>query len=99
MTKQELCKKYGLRKEIFKFYLELGAIIKLDKDDYEVDKKKFSKITIEKSSVFCYNFNDSWQEDLDLYKKNINNTGKVKVYSKKEIKKYAKKRGSCGKDR
>ena len=91
LTKKEIRKKYGLRLETFKFYLKVGAINKLGSDNYELTKKFYSLI-LDKDSVFRFSFVDSWKDDLIDFQKFINKTGKVKIYTKKEIEKYEKER-------
>ena len=94
MTKDKICEKYGMRGEVFNFYLSLGVIQKKEDGTFVIDEEKMSSISVEKNSIYSYTFSDEWREDLQDYKTNIQNTGKVKNYSDKELAEFNKKRGS-----
>jgi len=84
MKKKEIKKQYGLNDENFNFYLKMGLIYQVTKNDYEC-KPRFEHMILEKSTVFKYHFEDDFFKDLKNFADIIKHTGKVKRFTKEEI--------------
>ena len=92
MTKKEIMKHFGLHKEAFNFYVQMGHIKKTKgkSDEWTYDPRMETWL-LDKSSVYKYCFNDYYWRDVMEFKKVIENTGPCKVYTKEEIAEYVRK--------
>lgn len=88
--KKEIMKKLGISQESFDFYCDVGKIRHLGRGKYEYDKNMEDQI-LEKSTVFKYSYSDSFVEDTRDFLNQVKNTGKVKRFTKDEIKEYEEK--------
>jgi len=96
IKKKDIMKKLGISQESFDFYLSMGKIRHLGRGKYEYDKEMEHQI-LEKSTVFKYHFSDNFIEDGNDFANQVRYTGKVKKYSKDEIKKLEEQMRKEGK--
>jgi len=98
MKKKDLKKRLGLSDENFLFYVDMGQIWKTDdRDNYDYDIIIEEQI-LEKSTVFKYYFHDDFYTNIKEFADFVKYTGKVKHYTKEEIKALEEKRKKGKKD-
>lgn len=93
-SEKDIIKKLGLKKEAIKFYVKMGVITQNSDGSYEIDERTIKETLFDRDSVFRFYIQDNFMEDIHNYANAVNNTGKVKHYSKKEIEEYIKNKKS-----
>ena len=78
-------KKLGISQEVFDFYVDMEKIRKVGRNKYEYDDNLEHQI-LDKGTVYKYSFNDNFLEDSREFIEQVKHTGKVRRFSKEEIK-------------
>jgi len=95
MKKRDIKKLLGLNDENFNFYVSMDKIWKTGNDEYDFREELRDQI-LEKSTVFKYYFDDDFVTSMKEFTNFVKYTGKIKRYTKEEIKAFEEKRKKDG---
>lgn len=96
LKKKEVMKRLGISLESFDFYVQMKKITHIGRGKYIYDEDLEHQI-LEKSTVFKYSFSDSFIEDSREFLEQVKHTGKIKRFTKEEIKELEEKMRKEGK--